>query len=874
MVRRFDGLLHWHPPIDTSVLEEGGATTVGALRRLRFAGGDTTVLERLTALDDLTHTDTYELVEHPFPVRRCVSTIRVRPQTDTGETFVEWSAESEVDAVDSAAAQALVRELYGTGPLRASAVLRGLTDSPRSVVGLSDPVSSGARVRRGDRFWLGLPGEEGPLSRALARDAALTCRGERQEMQAPPRGTVADRVSTARDSAFVGRETELALLRDALAGRPGAASVFYVHGPGGIGKSTLMRQYAKEARAAGRPVVHVDGRALPAAPEAFEQAAAAVVHTPGALLLIDTFEYCQSLEGWLREEFLPSLADDVLVVVAGRHAPDVTWSADPGWAGLLEVVALDDLSASEAESFLEKRGIAPAHRGPLLSFASGHPLALTLAAHVAMTQSIDVPDAGSWRPAPEVFASLLRQILGQLPGPRHRLALEVCAQAHLTSETLLRAVVGDDAPDLFAWLREQPYVDHCAEGIFPHDIVREALAADLRWRDPERFDQLYRQLHGHLLERIGSVPAERLLPAVGALQFLYRGEGHMAESHLWHLPGLVEDHPYQPSDEAHVLALAERAEGPESADTVRFWLRTRPRDFRVQRLRATTPAAAFSAWLRPKPDQGRGDDPVATAAWDHVASHGPLAAGEHIALGRFHVHPRNYQRPSPVMDLMLSRMFGELLRDSGLAWSFIVLRDDGFWNAHMQFCDMTPLEQPVMVGGSAYRLFAHDWRDLGPRAWLTDKQQTLLSGTAEGSAGADTPVPPPCSPLPSPGLSHPALSRPEFTAAVRSALRDLSRPAALNLNPLRRSRLVSNHGMTLREVLANAVAGLITERGGDKAHEVATLAFMEGAPTQEAAARRLDMPYSTYRRHLTTAVSRIEETMWRHEENGAPLLAP
>lgn len=688
-------------------------------------------------------------------------------------------------------------------------------------------------------------------------------------MEAPPRGTVADRVSAARDTAFVGRQAELALLRDALAGRPGAASVVYVHGPGGIGKSTLMRQYAKEARAAGRPVVHVDGRALSGAPEAWEKAAAAVVHAPGALLLIDTFEYCQSLEGWLREEFLPGLADDVLVVVAGRNAPEVDWVADPGWADVLKVVALAEFGASEAELFLERRGVAPAHRRPLLAFASGHPLALALAAHVAGAGDIDLPASGAWSPAPEVVASLLRQILGDLPGPRHRLALEVCAQAHLTTESLLRAVVGDDAPELFAWMREQPYVDHCAEGVFPHDIVREALAADLRWRDPERFDQLYRHLHAHLLERIGSAPSERLLHAVGSLQFLYRGEGHMAQSHLWHLPGLVADHPYGPSDEAQVLALAERAEGPESAATVRRWLQARPQDFRVQRLRGAAPAVAFSAWLRPESGQGREHDPVAAAAWDHVASHGPLGPGEHIALGRFHVHPRHYQRPSPVMDLMLWRMLGELLRDSGLAWSFIVLRDDGFWDAHMEFCDMTPLEQPVVVGGSAYRIFAHDWRGLAPGAWLTDKQQALLSGTDQDSSGAGAAVPRPRSPLPSP-----ALSRPEFSAAVRSALRDLTQPRALELNPLRHSRLVADHGMTLRDVLANAVACLVTERGGDKALRVATVAFMEGAPTQEGAARRLNMPYSTYRRHLTTAISRIEETMWRHEETGLPLLPP
>ncbi|WP_395575058.1 SRPBCC family protein [Streptomyces sp. BK79] len=115
VVRPFDGLPLWHPAIASSVLEEGGPASVGALRRLRFADGDTEVLERLTALDDARRTFTYELVEHPFPVRRSVSTLRVLPVVDTDEAFVEWSAESEEDATDTAGARALVEQLYGSG---------------------------------------------------------------------------------------------------------------------------------------------------------------------------------------------------------------------------------------------------------------------------------------------------------------------------------------------------------------------------------------------------------------------------------------------------------------------------------------------------------------------------------------------------------------------------------------------------------------------------------------------------------------------------------------------------------------------------------------------------------------------------------------
>ncbi|MEU7467567.1 SRPBCC family protein [Streptomyces sp. NPDC044984] len=135
VVRPFDGLPLWHPAIASSVLEEGGPASVGALRRLRFSGGDTEVLERLTVLDDARRTFTYELVEHPFPVRRSVSTLRVLPVVDTGEAFVEWWAESEEDAEDAAGVQALVEELYGSG---LSALRRRFTGDgplPDSVAG-------------------------------------------------------------------------------------------------------------------------------------------------------------------------------------------------------------------------------------------------------------------------------------------------------------------------------------------------------------------------------------------------------------------------------------------------------------------------------------------------------------------------------------------------------------------------------------------------------------------------------------------------------------------------------------------------------------------------------------------------------------------
>ncbi|MFI9586890.1 AAA family ATPase [Streptomyces sp. NPDC052236] len=145
-------------------------------------------------------------------------------------------------------------------------------------------------------------------------------------------GRIGDRVSAARERAFVGRAVERELLRAALAQYPGAPTVLFLHGPGGIGKSSLLRMFALEASKAGRRVVLVDGRTVSPTPEGFAEAAGNLAQGPPAVLLVDTFEYSQGLEEWLREHFLQQLPYGTVVVIAGRNAPDPHWVADHGAA--------------------------------------------------------------------------------------------------------------------------------------------------------------------------------------------------------------------------------------------------------------------------------------------------------------------------------------------------------------------------------------------------------------------------------------------------------------------------------------------------------------------------------------------------------------
>jgi len=44
--------------------------------------------------------------------------------------------------------------------------------------------------------------------------------------------------------------------------------------------------------------------------------------------------------------------------------------------------------------------------------------------------------------------------------------------------------------------------------------------------------------------------------------------------------------------------------------------------------------------------------------------------------------------------------------------------------------------------------------------------------------------------------------------------------------------------------------------------------YFKPAPTQEAAAELLDLPFSTYRRHLTAGIQRLTELLWEREIGG------
>ncbi|WP_127938550.1 hypothetical protein [Nonomuraea polychroma] len=57
--------------------------------------------------------------------------------------------------------------------------------------------------------------------------------------------------------------------------------------------------------------------------------------------------------------------------------------------------------------------------------------------------------------------------------------------------------------------------------------------------------------------------------------------------------------------------------------------------------------------------------------------------------------------------------------------------------------------------------------------------------------------------------------------------------------------------------MTQVIDALCKERGGEKHHRAVAAAYLRGMSTQESAAARLGLPFTTYRRHLAGGVERI-----------------
>jgi len=550
------------------------------------------------------------------------------------------------------------------------------------------------------------------------------------------RGRIADRLASARRSRFVGRDAEIEIFRSALLADEPPFVALHVNGAGGVGKTTLLQEFARVAGEEGHAVVRIDGRNIDASPAGFlvalsqalgieqVEVSAAIERWPaGGVLLVDTYELLAPLDGWLRDTLLPQLPARSLVVIAGRNEPAAPWRTDVAWAALTRINQLGNLGPDESRTYLTRCGVPAEHRDDALAFTRGHPLALSLIGDVLTRGNRLAPPRLDSEP--EIVRRLLETFVQDVPSREHRLALHTCMTAWVTTEPLLAAVLDrSDAHDLFEWLGNLSFVEQGPYGLFPHDLARDVVYRDFRWRDPDAAARVTERVLGYLYERLERTQGLDRQRVWFDVLYVQRYNPCIRPYFEWAGFGTAYAETAHARDHAAIVEMVERHEGPAPAAIARYWLTRQPEAFHAIR-RVGGGLIGFVANLRLEtvtPDDVAIDPAIALAV-AYAERHGPPQQGEHVVYGRFWMDSERHQALTQVFTVVAATCSLSWIAPR-VAWSFVAMADPDLVEPMFTEIRMRRVrESDFEIGGRRYGVFGHDWRVEPAHEWFRLKAE-------------------------------------------------------------------------------------------------------------------------------------------------------
>ena len=520
-------------------------------------------------------------------------------------------------------------------------------------------------------------------------------------------GRLGDLLEARRRLAFVGREQALAtaetLFEDAAEQR-----CLYFHGPGGIGKTSLLQRVRERAIRRGLTTLQLDARLIPPTPQGIREALQTPLSGPGhgtVVWLLDTCEHLGPVLTWMFNDFLAGLDRRVRLIAAGRVAPEGVAS-----------VALQELSTMEVDHYLRRRGVHPDDGDPIRVVTGGHPLALAMACDLATTRA----GPAVWPGGSIIATELARRMLSDAGSPAQTRALRAAALVRTLSPALLACMLPeDDGSELFHRLARLSCIETGAQTLMMHDIAREAIASELREQAPELHECLCRRAEDYYRTQFSGADTAAAARAIHEVSFLSRDLPMMRALQERIAQSSVYPDAPRPDEARVVAAWIEHFQGASQRRCFEYWQSLQPEGLTVFRAADGSPTGcALTLAVEGLNAADTRSDAIVDAYRRRIRQLG-LPPGWHAGLIRFWLDARHHMAPSAVQAHTLSLPIALATARADTAFMGLVEPDQPATHGMAELAGHEMLTvSPARLGDTPIVVALHDWREEPVLDWL------------------------------------------------------------------------------------------------------------------------------------------------------------